>query len=40
MNLTVCYDGTGGMVQQLRALVILAEDLGYVPSTHMIVHNN
>ena len=29
---------TGEMAQQLKALVALAEDLGLVPSTYMIVH--
>ena len=27
------------MAQQLRALVALAEDLGLVPSTHLVVNN-
>ena len=30
---------TGEMAQQLRALAALAEDLGSVPSKHMVAHN-
>jgi hypothetical protein len=32
-------DEPGEVAQWLRALVALAEDLGSVPSTHMVVHN-
>ena len=27
------------MAQQLRALTVIAEDLGLVPNTHMVAHN-
>ena len=32
--------GTGEMAQQLRALSALAEDLGSIPSTHMVANNH
>lgn len=32
--------GTGEMVQRLRVLAALAEDLGPVPSTCMTTHNS
>lgn len=32
----ICSSGTGETVEQLRALVALVEDLGLVPSTHMV----
>lgn len=32
--------GLGGeLAQQLRALVVLLEDMGSVPSTYMVAHN-
>jgi hypothetical protein len=32
--------GAGEMVQQLRALIVLAEDLGWLSSTHMVAQNH
>jgi hypothetical protein len=31
--------GAGEMAQLLRAIHVLAEDLGSVPSIHVVVHN-
>jgi hypothetical protein len=31
--------GAEEMAQQLRALAALPEDLGSIPSTHMVAHN-
>ena len=31
--------GAGEMVQQLRALAVLPEDLGSIPNTHTANHN-
>lgn len=31
--------GVGEIAQQLRELIILPEDLGSIPSTHMVAHN-
>jgi len=31
--------GAGEMVQQLRALTILSEDLGSIHNTHIAAHN-
>ena len=33
------YVGAGEMAQWLRARIALPEDLGSVPSTHMVAHN-
>ena len=30
----------GEMAQQLRAFTVLAEDLGFVSSTHIMAHNH
>jgi hypothetical protein len=32
--------GTGKMAQPLRALAVLPEDPGSIPSTHMAAHNH
>jgi hypothetical protein len=32
--------GTRNMVQRLRALVLLPENPGLIPSTHMVAHNH
>lgn len=40
MQLLNEFIGSGKMAQWLRALAALEEDLGLVPSTHMLVFNH
>lgn len=34
------FGGAGEVAQQLRAFVAFAENMGSVPSTHMLDHNH
>lgn len=35
----IIVDGAGEMAQKIRAMTALPEDLGWIPSTHNVAHN-
>lgn len=37
-SFNILYTGAGELAQQWRALAALGEDLGPIPSTHMVAH--
>lgn len=39
MSININIGGIREMSQQLRTLIALGEDVGSIPTTHMVVHN-
>jgi hypothetical protein len=40
IRVAVAIEIDGGMAQQLRAFIVLAEDPSSIPSSHTVAHNH